>query len=76
MGFAYNITMAKKKYCTKLQEDKRENFLWKNKILSFLSSFETVVHMLKCISFTVLSHVPPLYLMYPIWIKQTMCHKP
>lgn len=34
MGFAYNITMAKKKYCTKLQEDKRENFLWK-KYLEF-----------------------------------------
>lgn len=49
--------------------------MWKlsmeEKLLRFLSSsFETVVHMLKRLSFTVLSHVPLLYLMYPIWIKQ------
>lgn len=37
---------------------------------------KTVVRMLPRVSFTVLSHVPLLFLMYPIWIKQTMCHKP
>lgn len=48
-----------------------QTFYGKNKqLLSFLSSsFATVVRMLKCVSFTVSSHVPLLYRMYPIWIK-------
>lgn len=41
----------------------------KKKKLNFLSSFETVMHMLQRVSFPVPSHVPLLYRMYPIWIK-------
>lgn len=42
-----NITMAKKYTVQNCRKTKCENFLWgKSKLLSFLSSFETVVHML------------------------------
>ncbi|KAJ7402209.1 potassium voltage-gated channel subfamily D member 3-like protein [Pitangus sulphuratus] len=38
-------------------------------------SLTTSAYVETCISFTVLSLVPLLYLMYPIRIKQSMCHK-
>lgn len=46
---AYQHHNGKEIFCTKLQEDKCENFVWekkKNSLSFLLSSFETVVHML------------------------------
>jgi len=54
------------------------SFIWEQ--LSRRTKFPVVffwncsAYVETCISFTVLSLVPLLYLMYPIWIKQSMCH--